>query len=405
MKNERLFLFVMAAVQFTHIVYLMLLVPLSDILIEEFRITAQEFSFLAASYPLSSFISSIIGIFILDRYERKSILLVSYSLFVVGCFLSAFLPTFDHHDHNFYALLFSRCFTGLFGGVITASILAIVSDLIPKERRASAMGVVMASFSLAVAFGVPIGRFLANSLDWQTPFMLVGTLSSFFLLTILAFIPTVDNHLKYNKSKPLDAIKSVFQKRSQWSSLLFMMFIVVGKFSIVPFIAPYMIYNMGFSQKEMPIIYFLGGIISVLATPFIGKLSDRVGRKNAFYFLAFISIFPLFAMTSSTPNSVFSALLVISAFFTFVNGRMVPVNAMISSVPEVRHRGGYMSMSAASQSLATGIASLIAGLIVLVPSNENVLEKMVHFEYVGYIAIACTLIAIMLAKHIESRVM
>ena len=182
MKNERLFLFVMASVQFTHIVYLMLLVPLSDILIGEFRITAQEFSFLAASYPLSSFISSIIGIFILDRYERKSILLVSYLLFVVGCFLSAFLPTFDHHDHNFYALLFSRCFTGLFGGVITASILAIVSDLIPKERRASAMGVVMASFSLAVAFGVPIGRFLANSLDWQTPFMLVGTLSSFLSL-------------------------------------------------------------------------------------------------------------------------------------------------------------------------------------------------------------------------------
>ena len=180
-----------------------------------------------------------------------------------------------------------------------------------------------------------------------------------------------------------------------------MMFIVVGKFSIVPFIAPYMVYNMGFTTTEVPIIYFLGGIISLLATPFIGRLSDRVGRKNAFYFLAFISIFTLFGITSSTPNSVFAGLLVTSSFFTFINGRMVPVNAIISSVPEVQYRGGFMSMSAAAQSLATGIATIIAGIVVDLPANQKVL----NFEYMGYIAIFCTVISIILPRHVDSRVM
>ncbi len=402
MKNERLFLFVMASVQFTNILYLMLLVPMSDILINTMKLTSEEFGLLAAAYPLSSFLSSIIGVFILDKYERKNTLLVTYSFFTVGCYLSAYLPTFDNHDYNFYSLLFSRCFTGIFGGVISALVLSIVSDVIPKERRASAMGVVMAAFSLAVAFGVPLGRFLANSLDWQTPFLLVGTLSSFFFLTVLAFIPKT--RFDYEKNSAWQMIKQIFQKRSQWSSLVFMMFIVIGKFSLVPFIAVYMVHNMGFSTTEVPIIYFLGGVISVLITPLIGQLSDRVGRKNAFYFLAFISIFPLFAMTSSTPNSVFSALLVTSSFFTFMNGRMVPVNAMISSVPEAQYRGGFMSMSAAAQSLATALASIIAGYIVIVP-DPNSHDKLIHFEYVGYLAIVCTLIAIMIAKHVESRVM
>jgi predicted MFS family arabinose efflux permease len=382
----------------------MLLVPMSDILINTMKLSSEEFGVLAAAYPLSSFLSSMIGVFILDKYERKATLLITYSFFTVGCYLSAYLPTFANHDYNFYALLFSRCFTGIFGGVISALVLSIVSDLIPKERRASAMGIVMAAFSLAVAFGVPLGRFLANSLNWQTPFLLVGTLSSFFFLTVLAFIPPIKAHLKTQKDTPWQVIKNVFQKRSQWSSLLFMMFIVIGKFSLVPFIAVYMVHNMGFSATEVPIIYFLGGVISVLVTPLIGQLSDRVGRKNAFYFLAFISIFPLFAMTSSTPNSVFSALLVTSSFFTFMNGRMVPVNAMISSVPEAQYRGGFMSMSAAAQSLATALASIIAGYIVIVP-DPNSHDKLIHFEYVGYIAILCTLMAIMLAKYVESRVM
>lgn len=404
MKNERLFLFVMASVQFTNILYLMLLVPMSDILIDTMKLTSEEFGALAAAYPLSSFLSSIIGVFILEKYERKTTLLITYSLFTVGCYLSAYLPTFESHDYNFYALLFSRCFTGIFGGMISALVLSIVSDMIPKERRASAMGVVMASFSLAVAFGVPLGRFLANSLDWQTPFLLVGTLSSFFFLTVLAFIPPIKEHLKTHKDTPWKVIRNVFQKRSQWSSLLFMMFIVIGKFSLVPFIAVYMVHNMGFSSTEVPIIYFLGGVISVLITPLVGQLSDKVGRKNSFYFLAFISIFPLFAMTNSTPNSVFSALLVTSSFFTFMNGRMVPVNAMISSVPEAQYRGGFMSMSAAAQSLATALASIIAGYIVIVP-DPNSHDKLINFEYVGYIAILCTLMAIMLAKYVESRVM
>ncbi len=405
MKNERLFLFVMASVQFTNILYLMLLVPMSDILFKELELVESfNLGWLTAAYPLSSFLSSIIGIFILDKYERKTILLITYTCFIGGCYLSAFLPTFELPIHNYYALLFSRCFTGIFGGVISALVLSIVSDLIPKERRASAMGFVMASFSLAVAFGVPLGRFLANSLGWQTPFLLVGTLSSFFFLTVWAFIPPINKHLEHDRDTPWQTIKGVFQRRSQWSSLLFMMFIVIGKFSIVPFIAIYMVHNMGFSTTEVPIIYFLGGVISVLVTPLIGQLSDRVGRKNAFYFLAFISIFPLFAMTSSTPNSVFSALLVTSSFFTFINGRMVPVNAMISSVPEAHHRGGFMSMSAAAQSLATALASIAAGYIVIIP-KENSHDQLLHFDQVGYLSIGCTLIAILLAKHVESRVM
>ncbi|MCP4520564.1 MAG: MFS transporter [Cytophagales bacterium] len=402
MKNERLLLFVMASVQFTHMLYLMVLVPMSDLIIDEFQISTQEFSWLAAAYPLSSFVSSILGVFILDKYERKSSLLIAYGLFIVGCYLSAYLPTFDNHEHNFYALLFSRSFTGLFGGVISALVLSIVSDLTPKERRGSAMGIVMSSFALAVAVGVPLGRFLAGALDWQTPFLLVTTLSCFFFLTVLAFIPPVNAHLQYNQRQhSIQMIKNAFQKRPQRNALLFMMFIVIGKFSIVPFIATYMRYNMDFSARAVPLIYFLGGIVSVIFTPLIGRLSDRVGRRNTFYFLAVISIFPLFAITHSTPQSVFAALLVTSSFFTFMNGRMVPVNAMISSVPEPQNRGGFMSMSAAAQSLATGIASIVAGYIVQIDTDQ----KLIDFDYVGYIAIVCTIISIFIVKKVESRVM
>jgi MFS transporter, DHA1 family, inner membrane transport protein len=59
-------------------------------------------------------------------------------------------------------------------GLNCSQVLAIIGDIIPNERRASAMGKVMAAFSVASIVGVPFGLTLADWFNWHTPFFTLG---------------------------------------------------------------------------------------------------------------------------------------------------------------------------------------------------------------------------------------
>ena len=166
-ENRTLILYTLALVNFIHIIDSMLIMPLGDIFIEEFSIGSAEYSFLVSAYALSAFFSSLIGVFYLDRFDRKTALLFIYFGFGVGTLACAFADTY-------LQLVSFRVFTGLFGGMIGAMVLSVVSDLYPFKERGTAMGILFSAFSAASALGVPIGIYLAAKSNWQLPFMVIG---------------------------------------------------------------------------------------------------------------------------------------------------------------------------------------------------------------------------------------
>ena len=89
-RERSLILFTLSTVNFTHIVDSMLIMPLGDIFIELFEISASEYSYLVSAYALAAFFSSLAGVFFLDRFDRKRALLFIYTGFAAGTFLCAF---------------------------------------------------------------------------------------------------------------------------------------------------------------------------------------------------------------------------------------------------------------------------------------------------------------------------
>ena len=80
-------LYALATINFTHIIDSMLIMPLGDIFIESFNISAAQYSFLVSAYAVGAVLSSIVAFLFLDRFDRKISLLFLYSGFVVGCLL------------------------------------------------------------------------------------------------------------------------------------------------------------------------------------------------------------------------------------------------------------------------------------------------------------------------------
>ncbi len=145
MKNEKVVLLILAMVQFTHILDFMIIMPLGKQIMEIFSISPQEFSVIVSSYSFAAFAAGLIGAFFIDKYDRKTALLFTYVGFTIGTVACALAPTFE-------IFLLARSITGFLGGSIATLVLAIVGDVIPYHRRATAMGLIMTAFSCRFGF-------------------------------------------------------------------------------------------------------------------------------------------------------------------------------------------------------------------------------------------------------------
>ncbi|MBI3885688.1 MAG: MFS transporter, partial [Opitutae bacterium] len=81
---ERLLLLTLAAVQFTHMVDFMIMMPLGPQFMRAFQITPTQFGFLVSSYLFSAGVMGFAAGFFMDKFDRKRALLFFYSGFIVG---------------------------------------------------------------------------------------------------------------------------------------------------------------------------------------------------------------------------------------------------------------------------------------------------------------------------------
>src|SRR5690606_37358835 len=206
-----------------------------NFLMPHFQISSQAFSMLVAAYTFSAGISSFLSAFFVDRFDRKRVLLFGYSGFLIGTLFCALSPTYG-------LLLLSRVVAGIFGGLISAQVLSIVADIVPYERRASAMGAIMAAFSLASVFGVPFGLYVANLFNWHAPFFFVVSIGSTLSPLVIRCVPSVSAHLHGNTTKihPAQLVKGIAKDRIQVLALTMSACIMMGHFMIIPFLTPYM---------------------------------------------------------------------------------------------------------------------------------------------------------------------
>ncbi len=393
MKKEKLLLFVLACIQFTHIVDFMIIMPLGDTLMKAFSIKPNQFSYIVSSYTFSAGIVGLISAFFIDRFDRKSMLSYCYLGFLIGTFACAIAPTY-------YFLLAARIFTGAFGGVLGALVLSIIGDVIPLERRSSAMGVVMAAFSAAAVFGVPTGYFIASKFTWHAPFLFLAALGVVIFFLIYYLIPPLKSHLNKTgiPTNPFTNIANIFRDANQVKALLFMMLLMFGQFTVIPFIAPYMERNVGFDKNQITYIYLVGGFFTIFTSQIIGKLADKYGRFKVFASFALIALIPLFSITNMGETHIALALVATTLFFIVIGGRMIPATTMITAVVAPQNRGSFMSLNSSVQQISSGIAAFVAGIIVTEISSGG---KFINYHYVGYIAIVANLLAIILANRLK----
>ena len=100
--------------------------------------------------------------------------------------------------------------------------------------------------------------------------------------------------------------------------------LMIGSFSIIPYITIYTTTNLGLRSDQIPFIYLVGGIATFFSARLWGWLSDRWGKVHTFRLVTLLAAIPMLVLTHLPPVPLPLILVVTTAFFVFVSGRMVP---------------------------------------------------------------------------------
>jgi len=393
-KNERGIVFILAAINFTHILDFMIMMPLGNYLMPEFDISPGQFSILLASYPISSFTAGIIMFFYADRFERKKLLFFTYIGFITGTIACGLAESYN-------LLLAARIVAGLFGGILGGQVLAIIGDLFPYERRGAPMGAVMSAFAIASSVGVTFSLYLVDIFhdNWHLPFLVVAGVAIIVFAAGIKILPVMDKHLGAAAASDQGRWRKfldVFKNRKTGLALVFSGLMMMGHFLIIPFINPYMEFNMGFSKGLTPIVYLVGGVASLTAALSLGRLSDKTGKLIVFSYCVLLSFIFVVLLTNLPPLPFTVVLAFFALWFALATGRAVTSQTMVSGVTTEENRGSFMSLNSSIQHLGTGIAALVAGAIV----QKNHTGRLDRYEWVGYLSVLVLLAGFFLGRHL-----
>src|SRR6266446_2250979 len=337
-----------------------------------------------------------------DTHGRKTVLLVCMFLMGFSTMAVGVLPTYQ--QVGWFAPLLLVALRLVQGFAVAGEISGASSMILehaPFGRRGyyasftlqgvQAGQILAAAVFLPLAANMPTEAF--NSWGWRIPFLL-----SFFVIVagyiIRREVDETPAFAKEDKEGNVPRAPIVQAVKHSWRDMLRV--ICMALMNVIPVVATifgaaYAVqpaYGIGFEKDIYLWIPVLGNILAVLVIPFVGNLSDKIGRKPpiiigalcsgllAFGYLYAISI-------HSVPLAIFMSLLMWGVVYQGYNA-IFP-----SFYPELFPTRTRVSAMAISQNIGTTITALLPALFATVapPGSTNIPLT------IGSITFAITVIA------------
>lgn len=384
----------LATLQFAVILDFMLMSPLGALIMPTLQISPRQFGLIVSAYAFSAGISGFLSAGFADRFDRKKLLLVFYAGFLAGTLWCGLANTFQ-------TLLMARVVTGIFAGVLGSVVFAIATDIFPIHMRGRVMGIIQTAFAASQVLGLPVGLYLSNRWTWHAPFLAMAALGVVGGLVISWRMRPVAEHLAAGQQHGalMHLLHTIAEPR-HLTAFAATALLTTGGFMLMPFSSAFTVNNMGIPLSNLPTIYLVTGVCTIFIGPMVGKATDRFGKFPVLFMGSTLSIIMVVIYTHLGTVSLPTVILVNVIMFAGIFSRMIPFQALMTAVPVATQRGSFNAVNSAVQSLAGGIASLVAGHIV----SFGLDGKLQRFAIVGYVFVGSAVVATVLAWRVHETV-
>lgn len=388
-------IFVVGAVQFVNILDFMMVMPLGPDFAVALGIPTSHLGLIGGSYTAAGCIAGLVGLLFLDRFPRRSALVVAMAGLAIGTLAGGFatdLPT----------LIAARVVAGLFGGPATSIAVSIITDVVPPAKRGQAMGQVMGAFSAASVLGVPLGLELAARAGWRSPFFVVAGLGVIITVVARVALPVLDGHLRVAGGPAprltRARLRQLVTRREVVLAMLLVASVNFSSFLFIPNISALLQLNLGYPREHLGLLYLCGGACSFFTMRAAGRLVDRAGSTTliAVGVLAFSAIVVVVGVVQHPATPV---LAVFICFMIFQSTRNVASQTLTSKVPAADERAGFQSINSAIQHGAGACGAVLSSTLL-----DDTSGRLDGMPTVAAVAIGAALVSVPVARALEAGV-
>lgn len=321
------------------------------------------------------------------RVSRKKLLLAIMIVFIIGNTLASLAS-------GIAVLLFGRLVSALAHGIFMSIGSTIAADLVPENRRASAIALMFSGLTVATVTGVPIGTWIGQQYGWRIAFVAIVAIG---ILSFIANLILVPSGLRRGAATTMgDQIKVITNGR------LLLAFAITalgygGTFVVFTYLSPLLHDITGFSEKTIVVILLVYGLAIAIGNVIGGKAANRNPVKALFYMFAMQAVI-LLVLTFTAPFKAAGLLTIIAmgllAFMNVPGLQLYVVMLAERYTPKSVDVASAFNIAAFNAGIAIGayLGGVIAGGIGII-----------HTAWIGSLMVAGAVMLTGWARSMESK--
>ncbi|MGX9706059.1 MFS transporter [Laceyella tengchongensis] len=362
-------------------------VGLLPLIAQDLQISVTTAGLTVSLYALGVTFGAPILTSVTSSMSRKSLLLSIMAVFIVGNTIAASATSVG-------ILLVARVLSAFSHGVFMSIGSTIAANLVPEDRRASAISIMFTGLTVATVTGVPFGTFIGQQFGWRFAFIAI------VIVGVIAFIANstlVPSDLpKGTRTTFRDQFKLVTNGR------LLLSFVITalgygGTFVVFTYLSPLLQDITGFEEGTVAAILLMYGVAIAIGNIIGGKVANRKPITALFYMFTMQAIV-LFILTFTAPYKVAGLItIILMGLFAFMNVPGLQVYVVMLAerfVPSAVDVASAINIAAFNAGIAIG--SYLGGII-----TDSV--GLIHTAWIGALMVLGAVILTGWSRALEQK--
>lgn len=343
-----------------------LLLPLGPDLASSLGFAPEHLGWLSGTYSLGALVGGLACLALLDRWPRKTALLLSLLLLSSLALLMGLVASLSQ-------LVAVRFVQGLVSAPAAALLVATVIDQTAPTLRGRIIGRVMLGFTLAMVLGVPLGLWGAQQFGWRALLVGLALVQGAWCALGYFCVPNLPRPKQpvSHESGPvglLAMLAQLWQQAPLRRALVAQASNTCAVFLVVPSFSAFYLSNLAWPREQLAPLYLLGGITTFFALRFWGWMCDEKSPQTAYLGALFLTLYGLLPVL--VPGAGLGVLphwsLLAGCFCAFMAAnacRQLSLTAYTSQLPHSSQRGAYLSLEHAVQDGAAALGAAAASFV------------------------------------------
>ncbi|AMM94291.1 MFS transporter [Peribacillus simplex] len=362
-------------------------VGLLPLISKDLHITVTTAGLTVSLYALGVMFGAPILTSLTSNMSRKTLLLWIMVVFIAGNALAASATTVG-------VLLIARVISALAHGIFMSIGATIAADLVPENRRASAIAIMFTGLTVATVTGVPFGTFIGQQFGWRFAFIIIVAIGLIAFIGNSILVPS--DLRKAARTTFRDQIKLVTNGR------LLLVFIITalgygGTFVVFTYLSPLLQEVTGYKEGTVALILLIYGVAIAIGNTLGGKFANR-NPINALFYMFLIQAIVLVVLTFTAPFKIAGLItIILMGLFAFMNVPGLQVYVVMLAerfVPSAVDVASAINIAAFNAGIAIG--AYLGGVI-----TDSI--GLIHTAWIGGVMVFAAVVLTAWSRALESK--